>query len=214
MVQWDCQNLGSAGRRVWSPARYSGLRIWHCRRCSLLHCCGLVCSCSWDLIPGPGAPYATREPKKILCCYLTTYSQYYSIRSSYSSGQIFYVEHLISMAIYAISTITGSILHRRKPRQREMGKQLIQDDAVREWLLTFLLTKRVSQWRVIRAFSKISFSTFLSKFKMPFGIHNESTGSKLNGATQSGCVHWNSKTVREWSLVYLTVKHKTVKPVI
>ena len=49
------------------------------------------------------------------------------------------------MAIYAINTITGSISHRKKLRQLEMGKQLIQDDAVREWLLTFLLTTTVNQ---------------------------------------------------------------------
>ena len=34
--------------RVLFPAQHSGLKIWHC------HSCGIGCSCSSDLIPGPG----------------------------------------------------------------------------------------------------------------------------------------------------------------
>ena len=37
--------------------RHCGLRIWHC--CS----CALSRDYSWDLIPGPGIPYAVGQPK-------------------------------------------------------------------------------------------------------------------------------------------------------
>ena len=53
----DWRHLGSAGLQVQSPAQYSGLGIWHCHSCSLGHNSGL------DLIPGPGTPYATGQPK-------------------------------------------------------------------------------------------------------------------------------------------------------
>ena len=38
--------------------RHRGLRSWHC--CS----CALSRDYSWDLIPGPGTPYAVGQPKK------------------------------------------------------------------------------------------------------------------------------------------------------
>lgn len=45
-------------------------------------------------------------------------------------GKFFYAEHFLSVTICARNTITGSIFHRRKWRQQEMSKQLIQEDAV------------------------------------------------------------------------------------
>lgn len=46
VVQWDWQYFGSVGTKVQSPAKHSGLRIWHCHSCSLGQNCGS------DLIPG------------------------------------------------------------------------------------------------------------------------------------------------------------------
>ena len=44
--------------QVPSPTQHSEFRIQHCRSCSV------VCSPGLDLIPGPGTPYAARQPKK------------------------------------------------------------------------------------------------------------------------------------------------------
>ena len=43
---------------VGSQAWHSGLRIWCCNSC------GMGLSCGWDLIPGPGTPYAAGQAKK------------------------------------------------------------------------------------------------------------------------------------------------------
>ena len=48
---------GSAGSTL-SLQWCIGLRIWHCCSCGVSH---NFCS---DLIPGPGTPYATGQPKK------------------------------------------------------------------------------------------------------------------------------------------------------
>ena len=37
-----------------------GLKIWHCCSCG----CSVGCSCSSDLIPGLGTPYAVVQPEK------------------------------------------------------------------------------------------------------------------------------------------------------
>ena len=58
MAQWDQWHLGSTGLQVQSLALHSGLRIQYC--CS----CGLGGNCGSDLIPDPGAPYASGWPKK------------------------------------------------------------------------------------------------------------------------------------------------------
>ena len=58
MAQWDKQRLGSTGMRVQSPVQQSGLRI------QCYHSYGLVCGCGLDLIPGPGTPYASGQPKQ------------------------------------------------------------------------------------------------------------------------------------------------------
>ena len=58
VVQQDWRCLGSTGMQTGSLAQQSGLRIHHCRRCNLGR------SCRWDLIPGPGTPYAIGWPKK------------------------------------------------------------------------------------------------------------------------------------------------------
>lgn len=59
MAQQDQQqHLGNAGTQFPSPVWHSGLRILHCYSCSLGLDCGL------DLIPDPGAPYASGWPKK------------------------------------------------------------------------------------------------------------------------------------------------------
>ena len=58
VVQRDPWPLRSTGTQVQSPAWHSVLRIRHC------HSCGLGYNCSWDLIPGPGTPYAVWRPKK------------------------------------------------------------------------------------------------------------------------------------------------------
>ena len=50
-------HLGSTGTQVGSLTWHSGLRIQHWRGHGLGRDCGL------DLIPGWGAPYATRQPK-------------------------------------------------------------------------------------------------------------------------------------------------------
>ena len=52
VAQWDWWYLGHAGTWVRSLAWHSGLGIQHCR------------SCGMDLIPGPGTPYATGQPKE------------------------------------------------------------------------------------------------------------------------------------------------------
>ena len=57
VAQWDPWRLGSSETQVQSLAQHSGLRIWYC------------CTCSSNLIPGPGTPYATiwvakKEKKK------------------------------------------------------------------------------------------------------------------------------------------------------
>ena len=54
VAQQDRQHLGSAGMSVRSAAKHSGLRMQHYRSCSLVQGC-----CS-DLIPGLGAPYASK----------------------------------------------------------------------------------------------------------------------------------------------------------
>ena len=48
MAKWDRQCLGSTGTQVRSPARHSGLRMWHCHSCSL----GLQLHLKSDLWPG------------------------------------------------------------------------------------------------------------------------------------------------------------------
>ena len=48
VAQWDQRCLCSAWTQVWSLARHSGLKIWHC------HSCNIGSSCSLDSIPGPG----------------------------------------------------------------------------------------------------------------------------------------------------------------
>ena len=58
VAQQHQQHFGSNGTQVWSLAPCSGLRIPHC------HSCGSGCNYSWDLIPGPGTPYAVGQPKK------------------------------------------------------------------------------------------------------------------------------------------------------
>ena len=58
VAQQDGLCLCSAGTRVQSSARHSGLRIQHC------HSCSLGCNCSSDLIPCPGTPHASGQPKK------------------------------------------------------------------------------------------------------------------------------------------------------
>ena len=52
LVQRDQQCLWCAGMQVQCPAWHSGLKIRHCH------------SCSSELIPGPGTPYAVGSPKK------------------------------------------------------------------------------------------------------------------------------------------------------
>ena len=49
--------IQSTRTQVRSPTQYSGSRIRCC------HTCGLGRDCSSDLIPGPGAPYATGWPQ-------------------------------------------------------------------------------------------------------------------------------------------------------
>ena len=61
VAQEDLQPVGSAGPQVPALARHSGLRIWRCCGCGLSS--GLGHSCGSDLIPGPGTPYATGQPK-------------------------------------------------------------------------------------------------------------------------------------------------------
>ena len=58
VAHWDQRHLGSTGTQVQSLAWHSGLRIRRCRSC------GLVCSCSLDLITGPGTPYAEGSLKR------------------------------------------------------------------------------------------------------------------------------------------------------
>ena len=58
MAQQARGRLGSAGTQVRSLARYSGLRMWHCCRCSL------DCSSGPDLFPGLGTPRAWGQPQK------------------------------------------------------------------------------------------------------------------------------------------------------
>ena len=58
MAQGDRQQLGSSGTQVQSPACYSGLWTQRC------HSYGLGCNYGSDLTPGPGIPYAARQPKK------------------------------------------------------------------------------------------------------------------------------------------------------
>ena len=50
--------LGALGSIVRYWAQHSRLRIWRCPSCSL------GCTCSLDLIPGSGAPYAMGAAKK------------------------------------------------------------------------------------------------------------------------------------------------------
>ena len=57
VAQWGQWYLGSAGAQVRFPARHSGLTIWCC------HSCGLGHSCSSEVIPGLGAPYAEGQPQ-------------------------------------------------------------------------------------------------------------------------------------------------------
>ena len=58
VAQQDRWHLGRAGMRVRSPAQHRGLKILHCRSCSL------GCNCGLNLIPGLGTPCAERRPKK------------------------------------------------------------------------------------------------------------------------------------------------------
>lgn len=58
VAQWNWRPLGNAGTWVRSPAQHSGFSIWCC------HSCSLGGSCSLNLIPGLGTPYATWWPKK------------------------------------------------------------------------------------------------------------------------------------------------------
>ena len=57
VVQQDGWHTGSVGTQVQSRAQQSGLRIWHCLSCSLVHNYGS------DLSPGQGNPYAVGWPK-------------------------------------------------------------------------------------------------------------------------------------------------------
>ena len=57
VAKQDWQHLGRAGMWVWFPAQDSGLKDRGCRSCSSGQ------DCSSDLIPGPGAPRATGQPK-------------------------------------------------------------------------------------------------------------------------------------------------------
>ena len=58
VVQRDQRHLPGTEMQVPSPARHSGLRILCCGSC------GVGCSYSSDLIPGPGTPYTAEWPKK------------------------------------------------------------------------------------------------------------------------------------------------------
>ena len=58
VVQWDWWCLGSKETQVQSPGQHSGLRTQH--YCSS----DLGLDCGSDLIPSPGASYATGWPKK------------------------------------------------------------------------------------------------------------------------------------------------------
>ena len=58
MVQWDQQHLGNTVSWLQFLAWHSCLRICCC--CSF----SLGGKCGSDLIPGPGTPYATGQPKK------------------------------------------------------------------------------------------------------------------------------------------------------
>ena len=58
VAQRDQRCLGSTGTQAQSLAQLSGLGIRH------YHGCSLGCDCSSDLIPGPGTPYAARQPEK------------------------------------------------------------------------------------------------------------------------------------------------------
>ena len=57
VVECHWQHLRSAGMQVQSVAWHSGSRIWHCWS----YC--LDQDYSLDMIPGPGTPYATGQPK-------------------------------------------------------------------------------------------------------------------------------------------------------
>ena len=54
---WDRSCLWSTRKQVPSLAWLSGLRIWHCR------CCSIGCNCCLDLISGPGTSCAMGWPK-------------------------------------------------------------------------------------------------------------------------------------------------------
>ena len=58
VAQQDQWHLGSTRILVQSLALHSGLKIWHCCSCSLVH------NYNSDLIPGLVTPYAVGEPKK------------------------------------------------------------------------------------------------------------------------------------------------------
>ena len=65
VVQKDRCYLGSARWRVWSLARHSGLRIWHCHSCGL-HCnWGSGCGRDSNLFPGLETPCVLGWPKNI-----------------------------------------------------------------------------------------------------------------------------------------------------
>ena len=72
VAQWDQRCLCSAWTQVWSLARHSGLKIWHC------HSCNIGSSCSLDSIPGPGTSIChecshkrkEKKKKRIQCCDL------------------------------------------------------------------------------------------------------------------------------------------------
>ena len=56
MVQWDQQHLWKTRMQVHSLARHSGLRVWHCLSCGIVHNCGYE--------PCPGNSICHRAAKK------------------------------------------------------------------------------------------------------------------------------------------------------
>ena len=66
VVQWDQQDLGSAGMQIQSWDQHREVRIWWCHRYGLGHGCGS------DLITGPGTPCATEQQKNLKKREITT----------------------------------------------------------------------------------------------------------------------------------------------
>ena len=64
MAQWVKNPAFPAAAWVWFPAQCSGLRIWHCHRCSVGHSCGL------DWIPALETPAANEASTPQKSCYL------------------------------------------------------------------------------------------------------------------------------------------------